>query len=248
MSKTALVTGAAAGIGRACAHRLAREDMSVGVLDLRLDGAERVAAEINASGGKAIAIQADVSKRNDVSAAVAKLRQAFGPVLVLVNNAGIVDFRNFEDVTDKDWDHMFAVNVKGPFMVSQTVLPDMRAARWGRIINISSSGAQTGAPTAVPYTTSKAAIFGMTRSLALELGHLGITVNNVPPGSINGTDIWNANKERFPISPETLAKTMPVGRLGEPEDVANAVAWLASESTGYVTGQTIGVNGGRYLT
>jgi 2-hydroxycyclohexanecarboxyl-CoA dehydrogenase len=248
MTRTALVTGAASGIGRACALRLAKEGMAVGVLDLTLDGAEKVAAEIKAAGGKAVALQADVSKREDVTAAVAELKAAFGPALVLVNNAGIVDFRPFEDVKDADWDQMFAVNVKAPYMFVQTMLADMRAAKWGRVIIISSSGAQTGAPTAVPYTTSKAAIFGMVRSLALELGSQGITVNNVPPAAIRDTGIWKANMVKFPIPVDVLAKTTPVGRLGEPEDIANAVAWLASEATSYVTGQTIGVNGGRYLT
>jgi 2-hydroxycyclohexanecarboxyl-CoA dehydrogenase len=248
MGKVALVTGAAAGIGRACCLRLARAGLSVGVLDINLEGCERVVAEIKAAGGNALALQASVTDRAKVTSAVAKLRETFGPVLILVNNAGIVDFEPFDEISDESWDRIYEVNVKGVFIVTQVVLPDMKAAQWGRIINISSSGAQTGAPTVAHYTSSKAAIFGLTRSLALEFGPLGITVNNVPPGSIMNTELAETNKQRFPISVETLRATLPVRRMGEPEDVANAVAWLASEDTGFVTGQTIGVNGGRVVS
>ena len=248
MGKTALVTGAAAGIGRACAHRLAREGMAVGVLDVNLDGCKKVVAEIEAAGGKAIALQASVADRAQVIEAVAKLRKAFGPVTVVVNNAGITGFVPFEQLTDAQWDRMMEINLKGTFIVTQVVLPDMKAAKWGRIINISSSSAQTGAVNMAHYSSSKGAIVTLTRSLAQELGPMGITVNNIPPGSVMNTLMSEANKERFQIPVETLLQTIPVRRTGEPEDIANACAWLASEDTGYVTGQTIGVNGGRVVT
>lgn len=244
-TRVALVTGAAAGIGRACAMRLAREGKSVGVLDLNLEGCQKVVDEIKAAGGKAIALQASIVDRPQVSAAVAKLREAFGPVTIVVNNAGISNFIPFEELTDADWDRMFEINTKGTFVVTQICLPDMKAAKWGRVINISSSSAQTGSVEQVHYSASKGAVISMTRSLAQALGPLGITVNNIPPGAVMQTIMSEENKHRFQIPMEQLLKIIPVGRTGVPEDIANACAWLASEDSGYVSGQTIGVNGGR---
>jgi 2-hydroxycyclohexanecarboxyl-CoA dehydrogenase len=166
----------------------------------------------------------------------------------VVNNAGVTDFTPFEQVTDDLWDFVYRVNVLGTFIITQEVLPDMKAAKWGRIVNISSSSAQTGANTMTTYSSSKGAIVTLTRSLAQELGPLGITVNNVAPGSIMGTIMSEANRERFQFPPEQLIRTLPVRRLGEPEDLANAVAWLCLESTSYFTGQTVGVNGGRVVS
>ena len=248
MQRTALVTGAAAGIGRACAMRLARDGKAVGVLDLNGEGAQKVAQEIRDAGGEALGLQASIADRRQVEAAVAQLRGAFGPISILVNNAAIVDFTPFEEITDDKWDAQFTVNVKGTFIVTQTVLPDMKAARWGRIINISSSGAQSGSPLQVHYTASKGAVISMTRSLALALGPDGITVNNIPPGSVMQTIMSEAHKDLFPMHPDQMKDTLPVRRMGEPNDIAGACAWLASEDSGYVTGQTIGVNGGRVLS
>jgi 2-hydroxycyclohexanecarboxyl-CoA dehydrogenase len=143
---------------------------------------------------------------------------------------------------------MLEINLKGTFVVTQVVLPDMEAAKWGRIVNISSSSAQTGAINMAHYSASKGAMVSMTRSLAQELGPLGITVNNIPPGSVMGTIMSEANKERFQIPVETLLSTIPVRRMGEPNDIANACVWLCREESGYVTGQTIGVNGGRVVS
>jgi len=243
--KTALVTGAAAGIGKACALRLAREGICVGVLDLNLAGCEAVVAEIEAADGRAVALQASIADRGQVTAAVEKLRAAFGPVTIVVNNAGISNFIPFEELTDQDWDVMFEINTKGTFVVTQVVLPDMKAANWGRVVNISSSSAQTGSVEQVHYSASKGAVISMTRSLAQALGPYGITVNNIPPGAVMNTIMSEANKDRFRMSMDQLKRMIPVGRTGEPEDIANACAWLVSEETGYVTGQTIGVNGGR---
>jgi len=250
MGKTALVTGAAAGIGRACALRLARDGMAIGILDVNLEGCERVVAEIEAAGGKAIALKASVADRAQVTAAVARLREAFGPVTVLVNNAGITGFAAFEDLTDAAWDRMMEINLKGPFIVTQVVLPDMKAAGWGRIVNLSSSSAQTGAVRMAHYSASKGAIITLTRSLARELGPLGITVNNIPPGSVMNTEMSQASAAAglMNISEEQLLQSLPVRRVGEPEDIADACAWLASDGAGYVTGQTIGVNGGRVVS
>ena len=248
MTKTALVTGAAAGIGRACAKRLAREGIAVGVLDLNLEGCRDVVSEIEAEGGKAVALKASIASREEVNQAVAQLREAFGPVTIVVNNAGITGFTPFEEITDEEWDRMMEINVKGTFIVTQVVLPDMKAAGWGRIVNISSSSAQTGSVNMAHYSASKGAIVTLTRTLAQELGPLGITVNNIPPGAVMNTIMSEANRERFQIKPEEMLKMIPVRRTGEPEDIANACVWLCSEDSGYVNGQTIGVNGGRVVS
>lgn len=246
--KVALVTGAAAGIGAACSKRLAQDGVIVGVLDLDEARCAETVQAIKDAGGEAIALGADVSDRDQVFAAVAKLRDAFGPVTILVNNAGVTDFTPFEEITDTLWDFVYAVNVRGPMLCTQAVLPDMKAAHWGRIVNISSSSAQTGAVNMIAYSSSKGAVVTMTRSMAQEFGPLGITVNNIPPGSVMGTIMSEANREKFQIPSEVLLASLPVRRMGEPNDIANACAWLCQDETGYVTGQTIGVNGGRVVS
>ena len=246
--KVALVTGAAAGIGAACAKQLAQDGIAIGVLDLDEARCADTVKAIKDAGGTAIALGADVSKRDQVFAAAEKLRDALGPVTIVVNNAGVTDFTPFEQITDELWDFVYAINVRGPMLVTQAVLPDMKAAHWGRIVNISSSSAQTGAINMITYSSSKGAIVTMTRSMAQEFGPYGITANNIPPGSVMGTIMSEANRDRFQIPTEVLLNTIPVRRMGEPADIANACAWLCSEASGYVTGQTIGVNGGRVVT
>jgi 2-hydroxycyclohexanecarboxyl-CoA dehydrogenase len=246
--KVALVTGAAAGIGAACSKRLAQLGIAIGVLDLDEERCAGTVDAIEAAGGKAVALGADISNRAQVKAALEKLRDVFGPITIVVNNAGIVDFTPFEQITDESWDRMFAVNVRGTFIVTQEVLPDMKAAKWGRIVNISSSSAQTGTAVQVHYSASKGAIITLTRSLAQALGPYGITVNNIPPGSVMNTVMSEANKHRFPTPTEELIAKNPVRRVGQPEDIANACAWLCDEASSYVTGQTIGVNGGRVVS
>ncbi|MEO5586875.1 MAG: SDR family NAD(P)-dependent oxidoreductase [Novosphingobium sp.] len=246
--RTALVTGAAAGIGAACAKRLAQDGLAVGVLDLDAERCADTVAAIKAARGDAIALGADVSDRTQVFAAVQQLRDAFGPVTILVNNAGVTDFTPFEDVTDERWDFIYAINVRGPMICTQAVLGDMKTAHWGRIVNISSSSAQTGAVNMIAYSSSKGAVVTMTRSMAQEFGPLGITVNNIPPGSVMGTIMSEANRDRFQIPTEVLLSSLPVRRMGEPNDIANACAWLCQDETSYVTGQTIGVNGGRVVS
>ena len=165
-----------------------------------------------------------------------------------MNNAGISTFVPFEEISETQWDQMFEINTKGTYIVTQVVLPDMKAAGWGRVVNMSSSSAQTGSVDQVHYSASKGAVVAMTRSLAQALGPMGITVNNIPPGIIMNTVMSEANISKFPISLEQVRAMMPVRRTGEPEDIANACAWLCHEDTGYVTGQTIGVNGGRVVS
>jgi len=247
-NKVALVTGAAAGIGAACAKRLAEDGISIGVLDLDAERCADTAAAIQQAGGKAIALGADVSDREQVRAALDKLRAEFGPVNIVVNNAGITGFTPFAQITDEEWDRMYRVNVKSIFIIVQEALEDMKKENWGRIVNISSSSAQTGAPNMAHYSSSKGAVITLTRTLAQELGSFGVTVNNIPPGSVMRTIMAEANREKWNITDEQLFATIPVGRVGEPEDIANACAWLCLEASSYVTGQTIGVNGGRVVS
>jgi 2-hydroxycyclohexanecarboxyl-CoA dehydrogenase len=245
--KVALVTGAAAGIGAAISRRLARDGIAIGVLDILIADATKVANDIVAAGGKAIPLQASIADREQVKAAADKLRETFGPVTILVNNAGITGVVPFEELTDAQWDKMMEVNLKGTFIVTQILLPDMKAAGWGRIVNISSSSAQSGAAGMAHYSASKGAIIALTKTLAVELGPMGITCNNIPPRFVMNTVM----SEKFFADGHRLRDTWinagPIRRQGEPEDIAGACAWLVSEETGYVTGQTIGVNGGRYI-
>ena len=244
--KVAIVTGAAAGIGAACALRLSTKGIAIGVLDLDEERGAGTLKSIANAGGRAVALAADVSNRQQVRAAVAKLRDSFGPVTIVVNNAGVTDFTPFEDVTEEQFRFIYGVNVLGSIIVTQEVLSDMKAAKWGRVVNISSSSAQTGSIGMAIYSSSKGAIVSLTRTLAQELGPLGITVNNIPPGSVMGTIMSEANVS--PERVELMSKTLPVRRIGAPDDIANACAWLCDEASSYVTGQTIGVNGGRVVS
>jgi 2-hydroxycyclohexanecarboxyl-CoA dehydrogenase len=247
-NKVALVTGAQAGIGAACAKRLARDGVAIGVLDLKEELCAETVQAIRDSGGEAIALGADISNRAEVKAAVARLREAFGPISILVNNAGVTDFVPFEEIREERWEVVYRINVLGQIIVAQEVLADMKAKGWGRIVNISSSSGQTGAVNMCTYSSSKGAVITLTRSMAQELGPLGITVNNIPPGSVMGTIMSEASRDKFQIPTEMLLQTIPVRRLGEPNDIANACAWLCHEDSGYVNGQTIGVNGGRVVS
>jgi NAD(P)-dependent dehydrogenase (short-subunit alcohol dehydrogenase family) len=244
--RTAIVTGAGSGIGRAIAHRLASDGLAVAILDLDAEAAETVAGEVREKGHDAIAVTVDVSDRAAVDAAVQHVREALGPAVVLVNNAGRASTDKFLSISDELWDGIMRVNVNGPFYCCQAVLPDMVEAGWGRIVNISSSSAQGGQPFMVHYVTSKAGLIGFTKALALEFGPKGITVNTIPPGFIDTPMLRDSEqKGQLGGSVEEHAKRTPVRRAGLPDDIANACAFLVSEEAGYITGQVIGVNGGR---
>lgn len=244
--RVALVTGAAAGIGRQIGLRLSRDGIAIGVLDRELDGAARVADEIVAAGGDAVAVAADISQRHQVDAAVAEVRRALGPVTIVVNNAGISAQVPFQDLTDEQWDTMMAVNLKGTFIMTQVVLPDMIAAGGGRIVNISSSSAQSGAATMAHYSASKGGVIALTKTLAQEFGRYSITANNIAPRFVMNT-VMSEKQFTEDATRDAIIKAGPIRRQGEPEDIAGACAWLVSDEAGYVTGQTIGVNGGRYI-
>lgn len=240
--KVAVVTGAGSGIGRAVAVRLAKDDAAIAVWDLNGAGAAETAKMINSAGGKAIALTVDAASRKTIKEAAAATRAQLGPVTILVNNAGITGNVAFLELGEEDWDRMIAINLKGPYVCTQEILPDMLAAGWGRIINITSSSIQTGAPRMSHYVASKGGLMGMSKALAMEFADKGITVNMVPPGFVD-TPMLRAS----PVDVDAYAATMPMKRPGKPEDIAAACAYLASDEAGYVTGQTISVNGGRYL-
>jgi len=240
--KVAVVTGGARGIGRGIATVLAAKGAAVAVWDLNTEGAEKAAAEIQAAGGTAVAVAGDAADAEAVARSAARTREELGPVTILVNNAGTTAYESFTGISEASWDRMIGINLKGPFLVTQQLVPDMIEAGWGRIINISSSSAQTGAPAMAHYAASKGGVIGLTRALAVEYIGQGITVNHVPPGFIDTPLV-----RQGPVDVEAVAATMPMKRAGTPEDVAHAVAYLASEEAGYVTGQTFSVNGGRYV-
>lgn len=243
---TAIVTGGAAGLGLAISEALAARGTKVAIFDVQAEQLQQQVARLRGEGATVNGYVVDVSDRGQVSAAVDRVRDDLGPVLILVNNAGIEQFGKFADITDEFWDRVMAVNLRGPFVCTQEVLPDMLAAKWGRIVNISSSSAQGGQSHMAAYVGSKAGVIGLTKALALELGPKGITVNTIPPGMVVTPMLEKAIAEgRFSAPLEHFAKITPVRRAGRPEDIANAAMFLCQDESSYVTGQVIGVNGGR---
>lgn len=241
--KTTIITGGAQGIGLAISQRFARDGAKVAIWDIDEAAAQRTADELVAAGGKAIACRVDIADRAQVDAAIAAVREAFGPISILVNNAGISNIVPFLDMTEEQWDRMITINLKGVFHCTQAVIPDMLAAGWGRVVNVSSSSTQSGAPYMSHYVASKGGVIGMTKALALEFADKGITFNNVPPGFID-TPLLRATLNDAAI--EAQIEGSPMKRIGRPEDIAAACAFLASEDAGYITGHTLSVNGGRY--
>ena len=248
--RVALVTGAQAGIGAACAQRLAKDGIAIGVLDLEARFCENTLSAVQATGARGIAIGADISDREQVKAALARVRKELGPITILVNNAAITGYVPFLEMTDAQWESVHKVNLTGTFIVTQEVLPDMVTANWGRIISIASSAAQTGAKHMAHYASSKGGMIALSRSLAVEFGPNNITANVIPPRFITGTIMSDHSfaNSRQPMNKEGLIAAGPIRREGRPEDIAGAVAWLASEESGYVTGQVIGINGGRIIS
>jgi 2-hydroxycyclohexanecarboxyl-CoA dehydrogenase len=244
--KNAIVTGAASGIGLATAQRFAREGANVAVWDLSEEGAQRAATELQALGVKAIASRVDVSNRQQVNAAVERFHAQIGQVNILVNNAGITLFKPFMEMTEELWDRVMTINLKSMLVCTQAVLPDMLAAKWGRIINVSSSSAQTGSARMTAYAASKGGVIAFTKALAQEVAPLGITVNNVPPGFVDTPMLRGEGVAGLNASVDAIAARSPMGRPGRPENMAAAIAFLASDDADYITGHTLNVNGGRY--
>ena len=240
--KTAVVTGAGSGIGRGIAIRLAQDEAAIAVWDLNPEGAEETAKMIRDNGGQAIAIAVDCSDKAAIQAAAAKTRAEFGPITILVNNAGIAPFVPYLEVSDELWDKVIRINLTGPHYCTREIIPDMLAAGWGRIINITSSSTQSGSTNHTHYVASKGGLLGFTKALASEFAAKGITANMVPPGFIDTPMLRGS-----PINVEAFAQNIPVKRAGTPEDMGAACAYLASEEASYITGQVISVNGGRYM-
>ncbi len=231
-ARTALVTGGGSGIGAAVAARLRSDGFTVATIDLNPSDTD-------------FSYVADVTDRAAVDAAVAEIHRALGPITVLVNAAGRENFRRFTDIGFDEWRKIIDINLHGVFHTIQAVLPDMIEAGWGRIVNISSSSTHSGTPYIAAFVAAKSGDNGLTKSLALEYGPAGITVNAVPPGFIDTPMLRKAEARGNLGDIQANIDATPVRRMGRPEDIAAACAFLISEEAGYITGQILGVNGGR---
>lgn len=242
--RVAIVTGAGQGIGRAIALTLAQKGASVAIADINDVTAAKVAGEIETAGGKAVPVKTDVSKIDDIKWMVEKTVREFGTVDILVNNAGILHSTPIEDITEEEWDKMMAVNLKSMFFASQQVLKYMKTKKSGRIINISSlAGRMGGYANGVVYSASKAGIIGLTMAVARRVAEFNITVNAVAPGTTETDIIKQFSGEKL----EALKQTIPLKRLGKPENIAEVVAFLASDAADFITGAVIDVNGGMFM-
>lgn len=246
-ARVAVVTGGASGMGEATCRELGRRGLSVAVLDVNEQAAQRVTEDLRAAGTTAIGVGADVTDRAAVEQAFAKVRSELGPVSVLVTSAGMFGFSPFAEITVESWNKIIDVNLTGTFHCCQVALPNMVAANWGRIVMISSSSAQRGSPFAAHYAASKGAVITLTKSLAREYAPHRITVNNIPPSGIETPMQHQAQAAGFLKSNEEIAANIPLGYLGTGADVAAAVGFLCSEEAGYITGQVLGVNGGAVM-
>jgi 2-hydroxycyclohexanecarboxyl-CoA dehydrogenase len=231
MSKVAVVTGGASGMGEATCHELGRRGLKVAVLDLNEQAAQRVTDDLRADGVTAIGVGCDVTDRPVVENAFAKVRSELGPVTVLVTSAGLFDFSPFTEISTESWARIIDVNLTGTFHCCQVVLPDMLDAKWGRIVMISSSSAQRGSPFAAHYAASKGGVMTLTKSLAREYAPYGITVNNIPPSGIETPMQHQGQAAGYLGTNEQMASNIPVGHLGTGADIA----------------QTLGVNGGAVM-
>jgi 2-hydroxycyclohexanecarboxyl-CoA dehydrogenase len=235
-------------MGLSIAQHLARRGDAVAVVDVNGEAAERVAKDLREDGARALAYQADVSDRSDVDRAMQAARNEFGPVGILVTSAGVAKLERFRDITLESWNRVLAINLTGTFHCVQAVVPDMEEAKWGRVVLISSSSAQRGAPRMAHYASSKGGVIALAKTLALELAASGITVNNIAPSSIDTPMVHEWQAAGAVGGVEAMARNIPVGRVGTGDDIAAACAFLCSEEAGYITGQTLSVNGGSYVT
>jgi len=241
MNKVALITGSSRGIGRAEALRLARDGYAVCVNYIRrADKAAEVLDILKSEGLPAIAVQADVADRDAVAAMVRRTEETFGPVTLLVNNAGIAEQHQFQDITPEYWKRIFDVNLGGAFNTIQAVLPHMLHEHAGCIVNTASIWGLHGASCEAAYSSTKHAVVGLTKSLAAELGPTHIRVNAVAPGVVDTDMVQVLGSETL----DSLARTTPLARLGRPEDIADAVSFLASDRASFITGQILACDGG----
>jgi 2-hydroxycyclohexanecarboxyl-CoA dehydrogenase len=243
MNRVAVVTGGASGIGLGVVRQFVADGHDVAVLDRNA----AAAADTQAEGVRVLAVEVDVANRQSVEAGFARVRAELGPVGILVTSAGIESFDPLLEITAEKWDRIIAVNLTGTFSCVQAAVPDMLAAGWGRIVTISSSSAQSGAPNMAHYAASKGGVISLTKALAVDLARHGITVNTVPPSLVD-TPMARAAEAAgdFP-GVDVVGPMVPLGRAGTPADIAAACSFLCSESGSYITGQILGVNGGMYI-
>ncbi|GAA5052090.1 SDR family NAD(P)-dependent oxidoreductase [Nocardia callitridis] len=246
-SRVAVITGGASGIGLSAAQHLAAQGHRVALFDRQGELAEQEAKALRTGGADALAAEVDVTDRASIDAALTTVRERFGPVQIIVTSAGIESFQPVTEITAQDWDRLIAVNLTGTFQSIQPVVPDMIEAGWGRIVTISSSSAQSGAPSMAHYVASKGGVIGLTKALSFELAPQGITVNTIPPSIIDTPMARNAEPGAIVPDLDALAAMTPVRRTGTPDDVGAACGYLCSEQAGFITGQVIGVNGGWYI-
>ena len=242
--KIAVITGGGSGMGQSTCLRLAKDGAAIAVWDWNENGARETADMIAKAGGRALACKADVSSAEDVAAATQRTRSELGSITILVNNAGISGMIPFLDITEEIWDRMIRINLKGPFLCTKAIIPDMLAAGWGRIDNITSSSTQVGSSKMAHYVSSKGGLLGFTKALAREFARNGITANSVPPNFID-TPMLREHVSQASIDAMTNASIM--GRPGQPEDIAAAVAYLCSVEARHINGHTLSVNGGNYM-
>jgi 2-hydroxycyclohexanecarboxyl-CoA dehydrogenase len=247
MPRVTVVTGGGSGIGEAACRRLADAGHRVAVLDVHAESADRVARDLQGGGATALGVAADVTDRVAVESAFKLVRSELGPTDVLVTSAGLCLFSEFLAVTDLDWQRVLDVNLTGTFLCCQAALPDMLESGWGRIIMISSSSAQKGSPKAPHYAAAKGGVMALMRSLALTYAANGVTVNTIPPSGIE-TPMQHAGQAAGHLpSNDVMEGAIPMRHLGVPDDVGAAVAFLASDEAGFITGQVLGVNGGQVV-
>ena len=242
-NRTALVTGASRGIGRACALALAETGVRVAVAARNVEQLESLAGEIRAKSCEAFVAPMDLGAPESIKEALAKVAKDFGSIAILVNNAGITKDGLAMRMKQPDWDVVIATNLTGAFVAIQQVLPAMMRERWGRIVNISSLVGEMGNAGQANYAASKAGLIGLTKSIAQEMGSRNITVNAVAPGYVE-TDMTQGLSEELK---QKVIANIPLKRIGRPDDVAAAVRFLASEEAGYITGHVLSVNGGLYM-
>ncbi|MDA4102497.1 short-chain dehydrogenase [Mycolicibacterium monacense DSM 44395] len=247
VSRVAVVTGGASGLGEAICAGLAADGHRVAVLDVDLGAAEKLAAGLRERGAHAMAVQADVSEEPSVESAFAAVRAEFGPVGILVTSAAIGGFTRFDKITLDEWNRYLAVNLTGTFLSIRSALGDMVAAKWGRVVTISSAAGQQGAPRQGHYSATKGGVIALTKTVARDYARHGVTANSVPPFAIETPMLRRQQAEGKLPPAEYLTQAIPAGRVGAPEDVAAVCSFLCSEAAGYVTGQVIGVNGGAVM-